>query len=631
MQFEAGSHDSVVGRILRQCAAAPSSVAGRDAAQVLTYGDLGDRSARLASTVEAALREQEASGVLAVGVSVPRSVHLLTSLVAILRVGATYLPINADLPDARLTWIHQDASPRVLLTTESESGRWRGGIWDGALIAVDAASAVSGPSPRRRPPDSPSVSTPEAFRYLLYTSGSTGRPKGVIGAHPGLHNRLTWMQKQFALTPEDRILHKTPVSFDVSLWELLWPLMYGASVVLAQPGGHLDRSYLRQVIQERAVTVTHFVPSMLASFLEATDSVPDPCLESVRLVFTSGEALLAPVARRALESFGSARLYNLYGPTEASIDVTCHQARAADLSGPVPIGRAIDNMRTYVVGEDGRPVPPGTSGELWLAGVGLAEGYLNLPDRTARAFPVDPPHLPERRVYRTGDLVFENDQRELVYIGRKDRQVKFRGVRIELAEIEESLSRCPGVVTAYAALHQSLPGKGGDRLVAVVEPSYGLSAQTADLYRWPRFAAETRQHLAYLLPAGMLPTHFLFARHWPVTEHGKLDHLALDAALADALARSVGPAAKPVAETDVLTQVLGVFRVVLDLEDVAADDNFFEIGGGDSLSAVEATVQVEEYVLAAFGCDIASDAMVFIHPTAKGLSREIERIVHGRS
>ncbi|MFF5669344.1 amino acid adenylation domain-containing protein [Streptomyces hygroscopicus] len=612
-----GRPKNILEHIVGRVALAPQAVAACDPAPI-TYRELARESDRLA----AVLAERAGRPSPVVGVHADRGNRLLIALVAILKAGGTYLPLNPDLPAPRLSAMVEDAAPDLVLTDRAHR------FADLTTLPLDTAPAQRDTAGAQR---TPGTRAADAFRSLLYTSGSTGRAKGVLSGQEGLRNRLVWMGDALGIGPEDRILQKTPISFDVSLWELLWPLMNGASVVFARPGGHLDGRYLHGLIRDRRITVLHFVPAMLGAFLQANPGHgADPALDSVRLLVTSGEALTGELAAEALDRFGAARLANLYGPTEASIDATWHLVGPRDLRGPVPIGRPIAGMAAHVVDADGRPVGPGRAGELWLSGAGLAEGYVNLPEATAAAFLEHPPLIPADRVYRTGDLVRQREDGVLEFLGRRDRQVKFRGVRVELSEIDSHLSRYPGVNSAHTLVRRF---DGGSRLVAFVEPAPVVLAAAGDpdtpFFRLPAFAAELRGHLAQLLPASVVPGHFVFVRAWPTGTHGKLDESRLHAHLDDR-AGAARPAPDGTGREAIAGQVLGIFRKVLKTEDIEAGDNFFEAGGGGSLQAVRVAQDIEEYVQRIFGLDISADASIFIHPTALELADEIERGIAAR-
>ncbi|MEU5085172.1 amino acid adenylation domain-containing protein, partial [Streptomyces eurythermus] len=389
--------------------------------------------------------------------------------------------------------------------------------------------------------------------YVIYTSGSTGRPKGVVVSHDAIVNRLAWMQGVYRLDGTDRVLQKTPFGFDVSVWEFFWPLLEGATLVVARPEGHKDPAYLARVIREERITTVHFVPSMLAAFLEEPSVVG---CRSLRRVVCSGEALSEQTQNRFLELVG-VPLYNLYGPTEAAVDVTYWECRPG--AGAVPIGRPIWNTRLYVLDGEQRPVPVGVPGELYLAGVGLARGYLNRPGLTAERFLPDPFGSPGSRMYRTGDLVRWRADGVVEYLGRTDDQVKIHGFRIELGEIDAVLARVAGVARSAVIVREDVPGER--RLVGyvVAEPGAVCSPDAV------------REALAATLPEYMVPA-VVVVDDLPVTPNGKLDRKALPAPAAPTAVY-----APPATETEEL--VAAVWAEVLGLERAGRHDDFFTLGG----------------------------------------------------
>nr|WP_281170518.1 amino acid adenylation domain-containing protein [Actinokineospora enzanensis] len=386
--------------------------------------------------------------------------------------------------------------------------------------------------------------------YVIYTSGSTGRPKGVVVPQSGIVNRLLWMQDEYRLTPGERVLQKTPASFDVSVWEFFWPLITGATLVLARPGGHRDAAYLADVIDRHRVTTVHFVPSMLRAF------VAEPAarqITALRRVLCSGEALPADLAAE-FRSISSAELHNLYGPTEASVDVT-----ATQVHDEVTIGRPVWNTQTYVLDAYLRPTPPGIPGELYLAGPQLAHGYLNRPAMTAERFVANP--FGNGRLYRTGDLARWTHDGALDYVGRVDHQVKLRGFRIELGEIEAAMSALDGVTHAVAAIVD-------DRLVGY------LVGHHDDLHD------NLRDDLAETLPEHMVPATFVTLDRIPLTPSGKTDRKALPAPDFHALVgdREAG--------TELEQTLVDLTAAVLGLPTVGVDDDFFALGG-DSIVSIQ--------------------------------------------
>ncbi|WP_239106193.1 amino acid adenylation domain-containing protein, partial [Streptomyces rubrogriseus] len=327
----------------------------------------------------------------------------------------------------------------------------------------------------------PPVALPRALpapghpAYVIYTSGSTGRPKGVVISHRAIVNRLAWMQDTYGLEPSDRVLQKTPSGFDVSVWEFFWPLVQGATLVVARPGGHTDPAYLADTVRREGVTTLHFVPSMLDVFLREPAAAALGAATPVRRVFCSGEALPAELRAR-FRAVSDVPLHNLYGPTEAAVDVTYWPCAEDTGDGPVPIGRPVWNTRMYVLDAALRPVPAGVPGELYIAGVQLARGYLGRPALSAERFTADPHGAPGSRMYRTGDLARWNHDGSLDYLGRADHQVKLRGFRIELGEIEAALVRQPEIAQAAVVLREDRPGD--QRLVAYTVPTRAPDTRT---------------------------------------------------------------------------------------------------------------------------------------------------------
>ncbi|GAB2784831.1 non-ribosomal peptide synthetase [Amycolatopsis magusensis] len=522
---------TLVQAFAQQVARTPGATAVIAGDTALSYAELDLRAESLANR----LRARGAGPEEIVAVAVPRSAELMIALLGVLKSGAAYLPVDPDYPADRISFMLADSGARLIVGDP---------LGDIESVPVDgsAESAVDGVPAG---PDNPA--------YLIYTSGSTGRPKGVVVTHRAIVNRLAWMQDEYGLTSEDRVLQKTPSSFDVSVWEFFWPLCEGAAVVFARPDGHRDPAYLADLVRERGVTTMHFVPSMLAAFLAADEVTADPSwAASLRRVFTSGEALPGAAAFR-WDALTGIPLHNLYGPTEAAVDVTYQRFDGA-LDTTVPIGRPVWNTRLYVLDPALRPVPDGVPGELYLAGVQLARGYHARPELTADRFVADPFGTPGSRMYRTGDLVSRRADGVLDYLGRTDRQVKIRGNRIELGEVEAALAAQPGVTRA------AVVAKDG-RLVAYVVGSC------------------EPDELAEVLPAPMIPSAFVQLDELPLTPSGKLDTAALPA---PEQPRSVGKRAPETARERLLVEI---FAEVLGLATVSADDDFFLLGG-DSISSI---------------------------------------------
>ncbi|MFJ5305072.1 non-ribosomal peptide synthase/polyketide synthase [Streptomyces sp. NPDC088350] len=539
----------------------------------LTYAELDLRVEKLAHTLAARGAQAEA----VVAVALPRSLALVVALLAVHRAGAAYLPLDTGYPTDRLAYTLADARPVCFVTTEGVTLPET----DVPTLTVDAAGTPDQPAYAPLP----TAHDPRHPAYVIYTSGSTGRPKGVTVPHQGITNRLLWMQGAYRLDADDRVLQKTPAGFDVSVWEFFWPLITGATLVVARPEGHQDPFYLAELIQRQHITTAHFVPSMLRAFLD--EPAAARCT-GLRQVMCSGEALPAPLAARFHQVLPDTRLHNLYGPTEASVDVTAHEV-AAD-PATVPIGRPVWNTRTYVLDAHLRPVPPGVAGELYLAGAQLARGYLGRAALTAERFIADPyATLPGARMYRTGDLARWTRDGELEYLGRADDQVKLRGFRIELGEIETVLAGHASVAHATVVVRD-------ERLVAYVVPA-GTPADSTEL----------RAHIAQLLPDHMVPAAVVTLDALPLTPNGKLDRRALPAPDFAAEVTDTRP------RTALEETLCALVADVLGLQHVGVEDDFFSLGG-DSIVAMQLVARARAAGLT------FSPRDVFRHKSAAGLA-----------
>ncbi|SDF24354.1 amino acid adenylation domain-containing protein [Desulfovibrio legallii] len=520
-----------------------------------------------------------------VGVCFERSLPMLVCVFAVLRLGAAYVPLSADTPPERLAGMLEDLGPCAIVCAPHLAAAFqacgRPVLTPDAAIFKAAATAGEGAPPRRqRPPTGP-----EAVSYVIFTSGSTGRPKAVPTQQRALCNRLGWMQARFPIGPGDVVLQKTAVTFDVSLWELLWWSWQGAGLALLEPGGEMNPAAIVAAVETRRVTVLHFVPSMLRAFLDHLDLYPAdlPRLASLRYVFVSGEALPRELAARHNALLG-AELHNLYGPTEAAIDVTWQPCRPTPPHAP-PIGRPVANTRMHVLDGRQRPVPIGVSGELYIAGVQVAQGYLQRPDLTARSFLPDP-FTPGGRMYRTGDLGRWNADGQLEYLGRNDDQVKIRGFRMELGEVEAALGRCAGVAQAVARVG-SLGGYAA--LEAFLLPQAGARLALSPL----------RAELAGILPLYMHPARCFVVESIPLSPSGKADRKRLqgrplgdDAPKAgkaaapqrtDAQIGQTGQGGRDAREAAVLAEVRAVWRAVMPEVTPGPDQGFFAAGGNSLL------------------------------------------------
>ncbi len=507
-----------------------------------------------------------------VGICLERSLDMIVSLLAVLKAGGAYVPLDPDYPRERLSFMVADSSVSLLLTQQALSENLF--PHNQKLICVD----TDGARWKHERQSNPDVKV-EAnnLAYVIFTSGSTGRPKGAMNSHRAITNRLLWMQQAFALTPADAVMQKTPFSFDVSVWEFFWPLMTGARLVMARPGGHQDPAYLVQLIDEHKITVLHFVPSMLELFIEER-RVATAC-RSVREVICSGEALRYAVQERFFERLPQARLANLYGPTETAVDVTSWQCERETQRQLVPIGRPIANTQMYIVDERMQPVPIGVAGELLIGGMGVGRGYVASPELTADRFIPDPfSSAGGQRLYRSGDLTRYRDDGNIEYLGRLDHQIKLRGFRIELGEIENALSRHPQVSNVAVIAHEDKDGN--KRLIAYIVANMDHALEVADL----------KNFLRQNLPDYMVPTDFILLDELPLTPNGKLDRRALPLNVSSRSSRKEDFIAP---RNELETGLAEIWKELLGVTTIGVKDNFFDIGG-HSLLAVRLMARIQQ-------------------------------------
>ncbi len=587
-EVEYPEHSTLHGLIEAQVERTPDAVAVSYGESRLSYRELDDRANRLAY----ALRQKGVVAETPVGVFMERSLEMVVSMLGILKAGGAYVPLDPEYPSARLEAMLEDAGVPVILT----QARMRGSLPDGGaaqVLSVDAQWEEIGTYPAN-----PVVSgaTRTSAAYVIFTSGSTGRPKGVVNTHAGICNRLLWMQEAFGLDAEDVVLQKTPFSFDVSVWEFFWPLMTGARLVMAEPGGHRDPGYLIETIAAERVTTIHFVPSMLQAFLEAE---VEGC-DSLKRIICSGEALPVTTAKETMRRLPGSGLHNLYGPTEAAVDVTWWPCEGTEETS-VPIGRPIANTRIHILDAYGNETPIGVPGELHIGGVQVARGYINRPELTAEKFVADPFAAGDARLYRTGDLAYWRPDGAVEFLGRLDHQVKIRGLRIELGEIETVLEELEEVRQAVVMAR----GEAEDRrLVAYVVFTEGREL----------LAAEIRKSLGGKLPQYMVPGIVVPLEAFPLTPSGKVDRKALPDPLFSELLTASREYEAPVGEIE--EALAGVWTEVLEVERVGRHDNFFELGG-HSLRIPQVASRLRER----FGP--LNIIIFFEHPTLAGLAEVI--------
>jgi len=517
----------------------------------LTYREFNVRANQLAHY----LRRLGVGVESLVGVYMERSFEMVVSLYAIQKAGGAYVPLDPEYPKERIGFMLEDARAPVILTQQHLAANIPEN--QARVVCVDAGWPVISRESRTNPE---SGAGPKNAAYVIFTSGSTGRPKGVLNEHRGIVNRLFWMQDEYGLTPQDSVLQKTTFSFDVSVWEFFWPLLVGARLVVARPGGHRDSGYLVRTINEQNITTIHFVPSMLQLFLEDREVGSCKCLKRV---ICSGEALPYELQERFFRSLGC-ELHNLYGPTEAAVDVTYWPCRRESEMHSVPIGRPVANTQIYILDKRMQPVPVGVPGELHIGGIQVARGYVKRPDLTAEKFIPDPfSSDPEARLYKTGDLCKFLPDGAIDYLGRLDFQVKIRGLRIEIGEIESVLGRHPAIREVVVVAREDTPGD--KRLVAYVVPK-GPAGINVD---------ELRTYLKGKLADYMVPSAFVQMEAFPLTSSGKADRKVLPA-----------PAGGRQIDTDYVApqsdaeKTIGeVWKEFLKLETVGIHDNFFDLGG----------------------------------------------------
>lgn len=562
-----GFQDVCVQRLFEtQVEKTPNAIAVEFESLTLTYRELNDRAERLAGH----LRSLGIGPEWPVAICVERSLEMVVGLLGILKSGGVYLPLDPDFPAERLRFILHDARTGCLLTQATLAAAFEGtevGIicldsqWDEFAEAAGIQSAATGV-------------TLDHLAYLIYTSGSTGQAKGVGVTHRALSNHMQWMHHAFPLAVTDRVFQKTPYCFDASIWEFLAPLIAGARLVIARPGGHQDVAYLIETIVARGITILQTIPSLLSELLD------DPRIgncRSLRRIFSGGEPL-TPGLRDRVQRCLDAELCNLYGPTEATIDATYYRC-GSDRSEPVPIGRPIANTRIYILDRDLQPVPIGVAGELHIGGAGLARGYLNRPELTAGKFIANPfDDKPGTRLYKTGDRARYRSDGHIEYLGRMDQQVKIRGHRMELGEIERVLSQYPGVRSVAVCVFDR--GENDRRLAAfvVADPNSAASA------------GELREFLTRTLPEYMIPSAYIFLDSLPLNANGKLDRRALpEPDWTNVTANAVFVAPRNVTEAG----LAGIWEDVLGVNRIGIHDNFFELGG-HSLLAIRIVSRIRE-------------------------------------
>ncbi len=544
------SQDTLAGIFSAKASKMPDAVAVTMDGKKLSYREFEERANKIAWYLRNAGVQREDT----VGVTSRRSFDMLVAIMGILKAGGAYLPVNLDFPKERIHFMLEDSQTKMLLAEGDEEQLSFEGVK--TIMIQDMLEAQEEITAELEPVQ------PNNLAYVMYTSGSTGRPKGVMIEHRSAVNRVAYSEKAYPLNEDDVILQKTTTTFDVSVWELYWHAFSKAKVCLLKPGGENNPEEIVKCVEKNQVTVMHFVPSMLAVFIEYVEQmkVADR-LKSLRLVFASGEALKVEQVENFYKLFGGhAKLVNMYGPTEAAVEVTRYECKAG--TETVPIGKPIANTRLYIVGKDGKLRPEGTEGEIWISGVGVARGYLNNEELTKEKF-IEDPFAKGLRVYKTGDRARWNPDGDIEYLGREDGQVKIRGNRIEISEVEGYLKECYGVSEAVVTIKEQ---NGEKRLYAYVTAPGEIVEK------------ELKDELRKTLPDYMVPSRIQKIESIPLTNNGKLDRKALNE-----IKETKEEVEYVEAADEIEKQLEAIWREILGSVRFGITDNFFDVGGNSIL------------------------------------------------
>ena len=529
-----------------------------------------------------------------IAISFDRSFEMMVYIYGILKAGAAYLPIDTTTPDKRLRFIAEDASFKILLFNHDH-------IRQEYLTDIECfhVNQIESEVLKQQRSSTGVKIAPENLAYVIYTSGSTGEPKGVKMPHKGICNRLNWMNRDYPIKEIDTLIQKTPITFDVSLWELFWPLQVGAKLVIEIPDGHKDPDQLIKTIRKNKVSVIHFVPAMLDVFL-ATSNIEN--CDSIKRIFCSGEALTARTVKQTYAKLSSVDIYNLYGPTEAAVDVTSWHCAKNELDNAIPIGFPVANTKIHIVDKNLNLVPIGMKGELCIGGVQVADGYLNREALNREKFIDDIfSESVGGKLYKTGDIARYRSNGAIEYIGRVDNQIKLRGVRIELGEIEN-------IIEKYSCVSQ---------VVVIVNQNENLVA----FYTGERIEEQQLKNiLLQWLPEYMIPNHFKNVKDFPLTQSGKVDKASL-AVLDISTLENTTPMVQPHGEIEEL--IAHIWKEVLQLENISVHDNFISLGG-HSLAAIRVTARVNEEIEMKFPLN-----KVFELPTIATYSGYVEETLIG--
>ena len=608
-----------------QAAKTPNNIALIFEGQSMTYQELNQKSNQLAWVILAQCLDNTHSKLqpdTLIALYLQRSFDMVISILAVLKAGGAYVPIDPEFPKERINYILQDTGAKIILTQSRLIDHLNQLSRRMNCIAVDQYNLKNIKSSNL-----PQYSQPNNLAYVIYTSGTTGQPKGVCLPHQGIVNRIEWMQSEYQLNLNDRILQKTPFTFDVSVWELLWANCYGAAIVLARPNGHKDLDYLYNLIEKEKITITHFVPSMLDTLLENLSLSNRYLNPSLRYIFSSGEVLKEKTVNNCYElaKHDHFALHNLYGPTEASIDVThtpCYKSKQ------VNIGSAIQNTRIYILDNKLSPMPIGLVGELYIGGAGLARGYLNQPELTEAQFITNPFASKKdikngyTRLYKTGDLCRFLADGNIEYIGRNDFQVKISGFRIELNEIEKAISKINGIKQACVIAKSRTFGSHTQQYLAafyVLDSSLRQSQENKANKKAKITTGFLIEQLKKKLPNYMIPSSWTELEALPLTANGKLDRKALSnivlnfSGIAQHKLRATG---------DLVQQLTQVYAEVLaiDIDKIAIEASFFDLGGSSLLM-----MQLKHRLMAIDECKGLTVTDLFTYPSIQALINYLQK------
>lgn len=566
----------------------PDKVAVKFEESILTYKDLDEKSSNLAAILSSKAKHSSY-----IGIYMERSLEMVVSIIAVLKAGCAYVPLDPGYPNTRIEYMVKNSKIRAVLTKS---------VYLTELISINSEKLLVDNLEELNVPVKNKTKLTTALSdpaYIIYTSGSTGNPKGVIIPHQAIINHMTWMKKEFPLREGENVLQKTPFSFDASVWEFYLPLLTGGTLVMAPSGAQTNLKQIIKCIQENSISVIQLVPAMLHLLIE--DEEFKNC-KTLRYVFCGGE-VLPYTLKNKFHAIIDADLINLYGPSEACIDTTFHICKRDFKNESIPIGRAIDNVVLYIMDKDGKKVREGEPGELWIGGLGLAVGYVNNHELTREKF-VDNPDIksPYETLYKTGDLVKQLKNGEIDYIDRIDNYVKIRGIFVDIGEIENTISKHEAVSHSIVKI---ITQKDVKFIVSyiVLRKEGNLSINTL------------RSFLKKELPLNMIPNHFIFMEEFPLSPSGKIDRKALP------LPNTTHNVTKNISYelTSVEKKVEYIFLKTFNFENIGLEDDFFEIGG-HSLLAIKILSEIKE----TFNKDIPI-SLFFESPNIKSLALEIQK------